>query len=290
MSESRSLNPVALLGLGRMGAALGMGLIGAGFPLTVWNRTASKMAPLEQAGACTADSVKDAIEGSEIVIVCLNTYDNVEEHLGNCEGLEDKVVVQLTSISFEDARRLQLWAEFRGVHLLSGIILAYPSFIGKPNTAFCLAGSSFAWEFAANVFEALAPASSYHGVELNTALIVARAAIFPLLMAQMGVAQSIHTAQHAGVDPAGLAALSSATADLIVAAVKMNFEAISHGKCGNPPEASLQTWAATLPRGISELKEKGQNTAMLEPIAEILDRAMRAGFGGEDLVAAYKVL
>jgi hypothetical protein len=109
-------------------------------------------------------------------------------------------------------------------------------------------------------------------------------------MAQMGVAQSVHTAQKAGIDPAELAALCGPTLDLIVAAVKMNFEAISSGTCASPPEASLETWAATLPRGISELKAQGQNTSMLEPISEVLGRAIDAGLGGEDLVSAYKVL
>ena len=42
---------VGFLGLGTMGAAMAANVAKAGFPLTVWNRTASKMEPLLRLGA-----------------------------------------------------------------------------------------------------------------------------------------------------------------------------------------------------------------------------------------------
>ena len=59
---------VALLGLGLMGAGMARRLLDAGFPLTVWNRTAAKATPLVEGGARLATSPRDAAEGAELVV------------------------------------------------------------------------------------------------------------------------------------------------------------------------------------------------------------------------------
>ena len=45
---------VGFAGIGRMGLAMARNLLGAGFPLVVWNRTAERCAPLVDAGAALA--------------------------------------------------------------------------------------------------------------------------------------------------------------------------------------------------------------------------------------------
>jgi 3-hydroxyisobutyrate dehydrogenase len=59
---------VGFLGLGTMGGGMAMRLVGAGFPLRVWNRGAGRAAALRQAGAIVANSPRDAASGSEVVI------------------------------------------------------------------------------------------------------------------------------------------------------------------------------------------------------------------------------
>ena len=51
---------VMVIGLGRMGAALAATLLKNDYEVSVWNRTASKGAPLVDAAARQADSVSDA--------------------------------------------------------------------------------------------------------------------------------------------------------------------------------------------------------------------------------------
>ena len=45
---------VGFAGIGRMGLAMARNLLGAGFPLVVWNRTTERCAPLGAAGATVA--------------------------------------------------------------------------------------------------------------------------------------------------------------------------------------------------------------------------------------------
>jgi 3-hydroxyisobutyrate dehydrogenase len=62
---------VALLGLGTMGSGMAANLLKAGFPLTVYNRTAAKAHSLVKAGARLASTPAEAAKGASIVISML---------------------------------------------------------------------------------------------------------------------------------------------------------------------------------------------------------------------------
>jgi len=63
---------IAVLGLGRMGAALAERLLDGGHEVTVWNRSAGKAAPLVAAGAKEAGSVAAAAEKADVVLTSLS--------------------------------------------------------------------------------------------------------------------------------------------------------------------------------------------------------------------------
>jgi 3-hydroxyisobutyrate dehydrogenase len=62
---------VAFLGLGIMGSGMAKRLLGAGFPLTVYNRNADKAKPLAVAGAKLAATPRAAAAGADIIITML---------------------------------------------------------------------------------------------------------------------------------------------------------------------------------------------------------------------------
>jgi 3-hydroxyisobutyrate dehydrogenase len=59
---------VTLLGLGIMGSGIAHNILKAGYPLTIYNRTREKAAPLIEAGAQWADSPALAVQHAEVVI------------------------------------------------------------------------------------------------------------------------------------------------------------------------------------------------------------------------------
>ncbi|MFF1733921.1 NAD(P)-dependent oxidoreductase [Streptomyces sp. NPDC058247] len=73
------MEKIAFLGLGHMGAPMARHLLDAGHPLTVWNRTPEKAAPLVERGAVLADSPADAVRNADVVITMLATPDAVSE-------------------------------------------------------------------------------------------------------------------------------------------------------------------------------------------------------------------
>jgi 3-hydroxyisobutyrate dehydrogenase-like beta-hydroxyacid dehydrogenase len=62
---------VGFAGLGLMGSRMARQLLDKGFPLTVWNRTAERCAPLAAAGASVARSPAELAEKSDVVVACV---------------------------------------------------------------------------------------------------------------------------------------------------------------------------------------------------------------------------
>jgi len=73
--------PVTVIGLGLMGQALAAAFLKDGHPTTVWNRSAQKAEELVAQGATLADSVRDAVAASPLVVVCVSDYAAVHELL-----------------------------------------------------------------------------------------------------------------------------------------------------------------------------------------------------------------
>lgn len=77
---------VGLIGLGLMGRPMGMNLLKAGFPLTVWNRTASRAEGLVAAGAKAAKSPHEVAAASDVLITIVSDPPALEEVLWGRAG------------------------------------------------------------------------------------------------------------------------------------------------------------------------------------------------------------
>jgi 3-hydroxyisobutyrate dehydrogenase len=62
---------IGLAGIGRMGSAIGERVLAAGFPLAVYNRTVARVAPLIDAGAKHARSLRELSSASDIILTVL---------------------------------------------------------------------------------------------------------------------------------------------------------------------------------------------------------------------------
>jgi 3-hydroxyisobutyrate dehydrogenase-like beta-hydroxyacid dehydrogenase len=66
-------SPIGFLGIGLMGRPMCLRLLGAGYPVSVWNRTASKAEDLRANDAVPQTRVTDAVRGARIVISMLES-------------------------------------------------------------------------------------------------------------------------------------------------------------------------------------------------------------------------
>jgi 3-hydroxyisobutyrate dehydrogenase len=102
---------IAFLGLGIMGLPMAGHLLKAGFPLTVYNRTASRASDLVQAGARQAATPAEAAPGADFVISIVTDGPDVEQVLlgpdGAVHGAQPGAVfIDMSTISPETARNL----------------------------------------------------------------------------------------------------------------------------------------------------------------------------------------
>jgi len=114
---------VGLIGLGLMGKPMGMNLLKAGYPLTVWNRTASRADELVAAGAKLAQSPRELAANSEFVISIVSDPAALEEVLwgqnGAMPGLQrGSIYIDSSTISPTLARKVAVACEQRGVRFL----------------------------------------------------------------------------------------------------------------------------------------------------------------------------
>lgn len=102
---------LGFVGTGLMGAPMARRLLGAGWPLTVWNRTAAKAAPLVEAGAEAGESPADVAARSEIVLTCLTDTAAMREAVFGEAGIakgarRGAVLVDFSSIAPDATREM----------------------------------------------------------------------------------------------------------------------------------------------------------------------------------------
>ena len=118
---------VGFIGLGIMGRGMARNLLKAGFDVCVWNRTASRMTPLAEAGAHPAADPADLAARCGIIITCVSdTPDVVEVILGErgvVHGVQEgALVVDMSTISPQTTREIADRLREKGVHMLDAPI------------------------------------------------------------------------------------------------------------------------------------------------------------------------
>jgi 3-hydroxyisobutyrate dehydrogenase-like beta-hydroxyacid dehydrogenase len=121
------LNPAAkqigLIGLGLMGRPMGMNLLKAGYPLTVWNRTRSRAEELVAAGAKLAGSPQEVAAASDFLLTMVSDPPALEEVLwgshGAMQGLErGSIYMDSSTVSPGLARKIAAACAERGARFL----------------------------------------------------------------------------------------------------------------------------------------------------------------------------
>ncbi len=97
------------IGTGLIGGPMTQRLLAAGYDVTVWNRTRSKLEPLVAAGATPADTIADVARAAEIVMMCVTDAAAAEQVAFGPDGLADggaagKIVVDFSSIRPDTTR------------------------------------------------------------------------------------------------------------------------------------------------------------------------------------------
>jgi 3-hydroxyisobutyrate dehydrogenase len=144
---------VALLGLGIMGSGMAHRLLGAGFPLTIYNRTAEKAAPFVERGAKVVAKPRDAVARAEIIIsMVADDAASRSVWLGEqgalSAALPGAVLIESSTLSLPWIKELAAAAAKRGCELLDAPVTGSKAQAASGELNFLVGGSPAALEKA----------------------------------------------------------------------------------------------------------------------------------------------
>ncbi|HPR87355.1 MAG TPA: NAD(P)-dependent oxidoreductase [bacterium] len=196
---------IGFIGLGIMGEPMALNLLKAGFPLTVFNRTARRMDKLLAAGAAGAYSPREVAAKSDVVITIVTDSPDVEEVVlgenGILSGLHTgSVVIDMSTISPAVTRKLAAEIERKGGEMLDAPVSGGDIGAIAGTLAIMVGGKKEVFQGCLPVLEAMGKSVTWiggHGmgqtVKLCNQILGA--------VTNLAVCEAVEFARKAGVDP-----------------------------------------------------------------------------------------
>jgi 3-hydroxyisobutyrate dehydrogenase-like beta-hydroxyacid dehydrogenase len=199
-----SLPTIAFLGIGLMGAPMARRLLGAGFPVQVWNRDPAKASALAAGGADARPTAADAVRGAAIVISMLSNGAAVAQVFDAAAVAPGTLWIDMSSTQQGEALALHARAQARGASCLDAPVSGGVAGAAAGQLAIMAGGAARDFARAEPVFAALGratlvgPAGSGQVAKLCNQLIVGGTLNI--------VAEALLLAQAAGADPVAVRA------------------------------------------------------------------------------------
>jgi 3-hydroxyisobutyrate dehydrogenase-like beta-hydroxyacid dehydrogenase len=158
---------LGFVGLGHMGGPMARRLVDAGWDVAVYNRTASKAAPLVAAGAHAADSLA-TLRACDVVVSMVGTDNDLRAITSGPGGLLDSdgqvpLLVDCSTVSADVSNEVLAVATAKGSDLLAAPVAGGPSVIADGGLAMVCSGTRSSFEYARPVLETIAPKLIYVG-------------------------------------------------------------------------------------------------------------------------------
>lgn len=159
---------IGFIGLGIMGRGMARNILKAGFPLRVWNRTASRMDELAAEGAGPASSPGDLAFHSDIIITCVSDTPDVEQVIlgegGVIHGARPgSLVIDMSTISPQATQRIAAHLAERHVHMLDAPVSGGSEGAARGTLSIMVGGDAAQFERALPVFQAMGKTITHLG-------------------------------------------------------------------------------------------------------------------------------
>lgn len=287
MQQSR----VALIGLGLMGSGMARRLLGAGFPLTVWNRNPERAKALAREGAHVAATPREAAARADVVLSMVaddaaSRAVWLGDHGALAGATSGAVLVESSTLTVGWVGELFREAAARGCELLDAPVTGSKPQAASGELVFLVGGSASALEAARPALVAMSRAILHVGA-------AGRGALLKLVnnflcgVQAASLAEALALIERSGLDRA------------------MSLELLTTGAPGSPlvktlaarmtardyrPNFPLRLMAKDLSYALGEGRRYGLALSTVASALEVLDRAVAAGKGDEDFSALVEPL
>lgn len=195
---------IGFVGLGLMGTGMSKNLLKAGYTVTVWNRTASKMEPLVEAGAKAAGSPKEVAENSDVVICIVTDSPDVEQVLLGPDGVihgarEGMVCIDMSTISPITTREIYAKLAEKGVKMLDAPVSGGVIGANNGTLSIMVGGDEGVFDECLPIFEAMGKTITLVG-GIGDGQVTKAVNQILVGTTMLGVAEALVFAKKAGVD------------------------------------------------------------------------------------------
>lgn len=199
------MKKIAYLGLGIMGRGMVGNLLRAGYPVTVWNRTAARCAPLVEQGASQADSPMQAVATADVIIYCLSDDAAVEDLVFGTGNLlsgvhEGQIVLDMTTLHPDTSRREADAFAAKGVEFLDAPVFGSKNEAANGGLWIVVGGKKELFDEVKPILEVLSETTHYMG---GTAMGASMKLVGNLVVAAQleALGEAMILATKAGLDP-----------------------------------------------------------------------------------------
>ncbi len=282
---------VALLGLGLMGSGMARRLLGAGFPLTVHNRTAEKAASLVAEGARFASSPRDAAAQAD-VIVSMVADDAASRSLwlgdgGALDGATDGALfIECSTVTPTWIAELAEAAQAKGVDVIDAPVTGSRMQAAAGELKFLVGGSEAALEKARPVLAVMGQGVIHVGPTGSGALLKLINNFMAGVQAA-SLAEALALIERAGLDreTATQVLLNGAPGSPLVKTLLPRMIARDFA-----PNFHLALMGKDLAYAVSEGEKHGVQLSTARAALADFERAVAAGHGMQDFSAVIEPL
>ena len=282
---------VALIGLGLMGSGMARRLLGAGFPLTVYNRNRERASPLAAEGAHVAASPREAAARADVVLsMVADDAASRAVWLGEDGALAgaapDSVLIESSTLTVGWIEELAREAADLGLELLDAPVTGTKPHAAAGELLFLVGGSASALEVARPALSTMSRAIVHVGPTgsgarlklINNFMCAVQAA---------SLAEAVALVERSGLDTArALEVLTGgAPGSPLVKTVSGRMAARDY-----TPNFLLRLMAKDLTYAIGEGHRHGMSLSTAASALEVIQRGIAGGHGEEDFSAMVEPL
>lgn len=268
-----------------MGSQLARTALNAGYPTSVWNRTAARVSPLVEEGADALATPAEAL-GADLIVVCLFDQASVHEVLDPvADRLAGRRLLNLTTTSPEGARELARWAAGHGAEYLDGGIMATPEMIATPQSAILYSGSAAVFEVHRTFLE-LWGSAEYFGDDPGMASLYDLALLSAMYVMFAGFVHGAAMVGAAGVPAKEFAARTAAWLPALMPAIAEYATVIDGGDYTVPGQQSL--YFSDLTDIVNASRDQGISTEVVDMVQRLIHRQIDAGHGEEGFARIFE--
>ena len=186
-----------------MGLPMSKNIAKAGYNLTVFNRSKNKAEPLKEFGAKISNTLKDAVDGSDIVITMLTDDTAVDAVINNSDFLENlksgSIVIDMSSVKPTTATKHGNNLKLKSVNYLDAPVSGGTIGAEEASLAIMVGGEQNIFDYAFDILKTMGnptlvgPIGSGQVSKLANQIIVG--------LAIGAVAEAVTLCEKAGADP-----------------------------------------------------------------------------------------